>query len=213
LKVKRLIVGTLGTNCYVVFDETFLEGVVIDPGAEGPKILETVKALGIKVRSILLTHGHFDHTGAAGFLERKTSAPVFIGEEDAALLKDPGWMGAFVDTSSRDFGNEVEDLRTLEEGDAVQFGEVLLRVLKTPGHSPGSLSFYAPGHLFPGDLIFRGSVGRTDLPGGDGDRLLTSITQKILTLPDETRIHPGHNGPTTVKREKEENPYIHPYSW
>lgn len=216
LKVKRVIVGSLETNCYLVWDLEKGEGVVIDPGADGSRILSEISEHKLVVKAVLLTHAHFDHILACGEMSENTGAAIFVGEEDVSLLKDPGWMRPFIESESRGSAVNVipeDKIRVLKEGDTVQFGRSSLRVIETPGHTPGSLSYYGEGHLFCGDLLFRGSVGRTDLPGGNEEDLFRSITQKVLTLPDDTLIHPGHDGPTTIGREKQENPYLFPSRW
>jgi len=195
-------VGALGTNCYIVVDAE--ECLVVDPGDNGPSIMGKINALGVRVSGILLTHGHFDHTGAAGFLQAETGARAMIGEADARLLADPDWMLPYMPKGQ----TPVKDVSHLKEGDTVKCGTIEFSVFSTPGHSPGSVCVYTPGHLFSGDLIFRDGVGRDDLPGGDPDVLAQSV-QRILSLfPDETVIYPGHGGQTTVAREKAANPFL-----
>ncbi len=204
MKVFTVPVGGLATNCHIAVDFEAGECIVIDPGAEGERIMETVSAHGATVRAIVLTHGHFDHTGAAGYVQSVTGAPVFVGEADSELLKDPGWMLPFVTKEGPDVGN----LTVLREGDTVSFGGVSLQVIETPGHSRGSISLYCPGHLFSGDLLFHKGVGRTDLPGGNLSQLLSSIREKVLTLPESTAVHAGHGKATTVGYEKANNPFL-----
>ncbi|MBP8614095.1 MAG: MBL fold metallo-hydrolase [Firmicutes bacterium] len=218
VKVQRLVVGPLMTNCYIVSDEDARKCAVIDPGGEGAKILETVQENGFTIEYIICTHGHLDHIYEAGFIQRRSGAPVVIGEKDRPLLEDPGWMAALMDTSGM---VKVDECLVVKEGDAIDIGSMRLEVLETPGHTPGSISLYYPGGsaaegsgarslraLFSGDLIFRLSVGRTDFPGGDMDILLRSIRSKVLSLPDETVIYPGHNQTTTVGKERTENPFL-----
>lgn len=202
MEITSLEVGALGTNCYIVTDGE--ECIVIDPGDEGPSILDRVNRLGAKVVGIVLTHGHFDHTGDAGYLQEKTGAKVMIGEGDASLLADPGWMLPFMPKGL----STVKDVSHPKEGDVVRCGASEFKVFLTPGHSPGGISLYAPGHLFSGDFIFRESVGRTDLPGGDSDRLLDSVQRILSSLPDDTTIYPGHGEPTTIAHEKAANPFF-----
>ncbi len=204
MKVVTLSVGELSTNCHIVLDPKSCRCIVIDPGAEGQYIAARISEMGGTLRAIVLTHGHFDHTGAAGYLQKAAKVPVMVGEADAILLSDPGWMAPFF----REVGPGVTDATILTEGDTVSFGEMCLKVLETPGHSPGSISLYCPGHLFSGDLIFRESVGRTDLPGGDPERLLDILNRRVMTLPSETRIYPGHGETTTVGHEKNHNPFL-----
>ncbi len=218
VKVQRLVVGSLMTNCYIIFDEETSKCAIIDPGGEGEKILDAVREKGLVIEYIVCTHGHLDHIYDAGLIQKRLGTPVLIGEKDRTLLDDPGWMSAIMDTSGM---VRVEECLTLKEGDCIHIGNACLRVLETPGHTPGSISLYyagaleslesdagSQGALFSGDLIFRLSVGRTDFPGGDMDTLLQSIRTKVLTLPDETVIYPGHNWVTTVGKEREENPFL-----
>jgi len=202
VRIVTLPVGVLETNCYIVADVE--ECLVVDPGDNGPSIMERIDAMGARVSGILLTHGHFDHTGAAGFLQEKTGAKVMIGEADAGWLSDPDWMLPYMPSGQ----DPVKDVSHLKEGDTVKCGNIEFNVYLTPGHSPGSICLYAPGHLFSGDLIFKDGVGRDDLPGGDPDELLQSV-QRILSLfPDETVIYPGHGPSTTIAREKTANPFF-----
>ncbi len=195
-------VGALATNCYIVVDGE--DCLVIDPGDRGPSILRKVKKLGASISGIVLTHGHFDHTGAAGYLREQTGAKVMIGEDDAGLLVDPGWMRPFMGS---DF-HPITDAVFLKSGDTVTCGTTEFIVYQTPGHSPGSVSLYTLGHLFSGDLIFMEGVGRADLPGGDPSKLAESLRRILSSLPDETKIYPGHGGFTTVAHEKAANPFL-----
>jgi hydroxyacylglutathione hydrolase len=205
MKVECVVVGSLATNCYIPYDENNRCGLVIDPGEDGDKILAVIKKLGINVESIVLTHGHFDHTGAARVVRDGTGAPILIGEMDASYLEDPGWMRPFMKSAQ---GWPIAGYKILREGDIVQAGSLQFTAIETPGHSLGSLCVYSPGHLFTGDLIFREVVGRTDLPGGSGDMLVKSIWDKVLVLPEDTIIYPGHGPKTTVKYEKRHNPFF-----
>ncbi len=199
MEVRTVEVGPLGTNCYILSEAE--RCIVIDPGDEGERILAASE--GASVQAILLTHGHFDHTQAAGYLQEKTDAPVFVGAGDRAILDDPGWMKQFLPSGS----NAPTDVRILTEGDEVRLGASVLQVWETPGHSPGSLSFIAEGAAFCGDLVFREGVGRTDLPGGEPDRLFESV-DRVLELPGQTVIYPGHGPQTTVSHEKSANPFL-----
>ncbi|MGI6642493.1 MAG: MBL fold metallo-hydrolase [Bacillota bacterium] len=204
MRVVTLPVGELSTNCYIVLDPESGKCIVIDPGAEGQRIAAKIREIGGNLHSIVLTHGHFDHTGAAGFLHIAAGVPVMVGAADARLLSDPGWMAPFI----RHQGPRVTNATTIDHGDSVSFGRVSLKVLHTPGHSPGSISLYCPGHLFSGDLIFKEGVGRTDLPGGDAEQLLASLTTKVMILPPETCVYPGHGENTTVGHEQKHNPFL-----
>ena len=200
MEITALVIGALATNCYIIHDGH--DCLVVDPGDKGPFILGKVSELGAKVSGIVLTHGHFDHTGAAGYLQEETGAKVMIGEGDAGLLANPGWMRPFMGSGSA----PVRDIALLRNGDTVKCGTTEFTVTLTPGHSPGSLCLYTPGHLFSGDLIFREGVGRTDLPGGDPAELAESVCHMLSALPDGTKVYPGHGESTTVAHEKTAGP-------
>ncbi|MGQ9626235.1 MAG: MBL fold metallo-hydrolase [Anaerolineae bacterium] len=205
--VKRLVVGMLMTNCYLIGCEETKEGAIIDPGDDkgGEAILEEVRASSLKVCYILNTHEHFDHTWANEAVMKATGAPLAAHPAAVPMIKRDGGADFF---GLRASSPEPEIL--LEEGDFIALGRVKLKVLHTPGHSPGSISFYAEeeGILFDGDVLFNMGIGRADLPGGDLYTLMESIRTKVLTLPDETIIYPGHGPKTTVGREKRNNPFL-----
>lgn len=204
--IKRLGVGMLGTNCYIVMDRETGEGYVIDPGGDARRILDAASEAGLKCLGILCTHGHMDHVGAVGKVAEATGAPVYISRDDSAILEGKvrgigGRIGSLL--VSRPGGVEF-----IGEGDTLRFGEHELKVLRTPGHTRGSLSFLCEGNLFCGDLIFEGSVGRTDLKGGSLEQLLEGVEREVWVLPPETRILPGHGPVTTVAAEKAANPFL-----
>ena len=208
--VKRLPVGPLETNCWIVSDENGGPSVVIDPGEDLERIVAALD--GAVVAAIILTHGHFDHLGAAGGLIAVTHAPLLVHADDASRLSSPGAEG----TGGAVFGFShvaPEPDRVLVDGDEVTAGALVLRVLHTPGHTPGGISLFvedaagAVPHLFAGDTVFAGSVGRTDFPGGDARTLSRSIAEKIAPLPPETIVHPGHGPDTTIGREARINPF------
>lgn len=200
----RVVVGPLGTNCYIVYDKSSKDAVLVDPGARGERILRAVEDAGLVVKAVALTHAHFDHFGGLGKILERWSVPVYVGNEDAAYLRDPGWQAEYME----DPMPEVKDLRTLSDGDVLLAGTIRLNVLSTPGHTEGSLSYYYAPYLFSGDLVFPGSVGRSDLPGGDEDTLVESISSKIACLPEDTIVFPGHGESTTIGKEKRQNPYF-----
>jgi len=206
VRIDRVSVGPLETNCWIVSDDAGGPAVVIDPGDELPAIEQLIG--GREVAVIVLTHGHFDHLGAAGELAESLGAPLAVHEADAdGITTAEGTGGAFFG-----FHGHVAPApdRRLADGDLVTAGLLTLRVLHTPGHSPGSISLLAEGegHVFSGDTVFAGSVGRTDFPGGDARALRASITSVFVPLPAETKVHPGHGPDTTIGREQRVNPFF-----
>ncbi len=180
--------------------------VLIDAGPAVCSVLEFLKSKGLKLEAVLLTHGHPDHVVGAAEISEVTGAPVYIHEMDARMIQlMPSTILSMLGIDEIRF---PEDYRTVEDGDVLQLAGMEIRVLHTPGHSPGSVSFHVDNAVFDGDLIFRSSIGRTDFPGGDFEQLARSAKEKIFSLPHETRIYPGHMGPTTVGWEKRTNPFL-----
>ncbi|MBI5058060.1 MAG: MBL fold metallo-hydrolase [Nitrospirae bacterium] len=202
--IKKLVIGPLQENCYIVADEISDQAIVIDPGDEPDRVIELIKDSGLQVNSVILTHAHFDHIGAAGDIKKATGAKILVHNDDMELYKGVRDQASF-------WGYEVEDLPEpdgfLNEGDEVRVGDILFQVLHTPGHSPGGICLYGEGVVFTGDTIFQGSVGRTDFYGGDMTQLKGSF-KRIISLPDNTVILSGHGPETTVGREKEENFFV-----
>ncbi len=210
MEIVRLEVGALATNAYLLKDDASADGAVIDPGAEGDRIARRCTDIGMAPLYILITHAHPDHFGGAAALKDAfPSAQLCLSRVGAFRLVDADTQ---LSVPLGDVRPSPPPNMILKEGDELGFGAGLLRVLSTPGHMPGSICLLAPGespqHLFCGDLVFRDSVGRTDFPGGDIEALQASIRQKVLTLPDETVLHPGHGPETTVGRERQHNPYF-----
>ena len=195
----------LEVNAIIAYDSDSLKGILIDPGEEPETIVSAIEKSGVKLESIVLTHGHGDHIGAVGVLRDKLSLPVAIGRYDDEMLSDPALNLA------ANMGIELilePAERLLDEGDIIEVGSFSFEVMHTPGHTKGSVSLKSGRDVIVGDLVFCGSVGRTDLPGGSFQELLRSIKEKILTLPDETRLYPGHGPVTTVGRERVSNPFL-----
>jgi len=202
-----LRVGMLQCNCSIFGDEQTREAIVIDPGDNIPEILAIVKRHELSVKAIVITHAHIDHIGGAHKLRAATGAPVYMNQNDA-LLRDmldvqAGWLG--VETPEK-----VTIDTPVREGDKLVLGTTEFSVLDTPGHTQGSISLWIPAEnkLIAGDTLFRDSIGRTDLPGGDGRQILRSIHDKLLPLPDETIVIPGHGESTTIGREKQFNYFL-----
>jgi len=198
-------VGPLAVNAYLVEHVATRKAVVIDPGGDGEAILGEIARLGLTVTKILLTHGHFDHVGAVGLLREKTGAPVHIHPGDVDRMTGASRQGML-------FGLSVPDPPPpdvlVEEGNTVGFEDREFLVAHTPGHTPGCVSYIGEKMAFVGDLIFAGSIGRTDLPGGNHRQLIESVRKKIFPLPDDTVLFPGHGPATTVGEEKRSNPFF-----
>jgi len=205
LILKTLLVGPLETNCYILGDEKSKEAVVIDPGGDFEEIEKQVEESNLRVKYIVLTHGHFDHTGALAQLKKATEAEILIHAEDASMLSPTGQTQPFLLDSGAD---PCPADRTLKEGDRVQFGQVCLEVLHTPGHTHGGISLLIDKMIFVGDTLFCGSIGRTDLLGGSLQKLIDSIKRKLLTKGDDYLIYPGHGPTSTIGTERRNNPFL-----
>jgi len=204
IEYKKISVGSLETNCYVISNKEN-SAIIVDPGGEGERIFHFIEEKRLRPLMIINTHGHADHCGANKFLKEKYSIPILIHKDDLKILNS--FENKFIFPLMKGETSPEPD-KFLKDGDLIEFGETFLRIIHTPGHTPGSISILADGILFSGDLIFSGSVGRTDLSGGSWTQLINSIRSKILTLPDETIILPGHGPSTTVGDERKNNPFI-----
>src|SRR3954447_14570283 len=204
---EMLPVGVLQCNCSIFGDEQSREGLVVDPGDEIESILAAVRKHGLTVKAIVITHAHIDHIGGAQKLKAATGAPVYMNPNDAELQAmldvQAGWLGMRPP-------EPVEIDSAAKDGDRLTVGIIEVDVLHTPGHTQGSICLWMPteGTLVAGDTLFRDSIGRTDLPGGDGRQILRSIHEKLLALPEETVVVPGHGPTTTIGREKQVNPFV-----
>ncbi|NPV51940.1 MAG: MBL fold metallo-hydrolase [Firmicutes bacterium] len=208
--VRCLAVGELETNCYIVACERTHEAIIIDPGAEPERVMAEVGGLGLSCLYIVNTHGHADHIGANGALKRATGARIAIHENDAPALLSPDVnLAGFMWPGRAGFSGPPADI-LLRDGDVVQFGDERLRVIHTPGHTPGGICLVSvphsdavpgPGQVFTGDTLFRAGMGRTDFPGGDEEALIQSIEGRLFKLPEEARVYPGHGPETTIGAE------------
>jgi glyoxylase-like metal-dependent hydrolase (beta-lactamase superfamily II) len=192
-------------NCFILGCESTQEAVVIDPGDDADQILMALAKLDLKVKYLINTHGHFDHVGANKRMKEVTGAKIAIHPDDEPMLDE-------LSRSASMFGLSAENSPPadilLKDGDEIQFGDITLKVIHTPGHSRGGVSLFTPGHLFSGDTLFAGSIGRTDLPGGHYDTLISSIKEKLLILDDDTQVYTGHGPETTIANEKRMNPFL-----
>jgi len=200
-------VGVLGCNCSVLGDESSHEALVIDPGDDIPRILSVLAKHQLNLKQIIVTHAHIDHVGGAMKLKQATGAPILLNKNDYALLKmldvQAAWIGAPTP-------GPVSIDQSLEDQDSIQIGNLSALAMHTPGHTEGSLCLYFPSEhkLIAGDTLFAGSIGRTDLPGGSFNKIIASLHDRVLSLPDETIVVPGHGGLTTIGEERQSNPFL-----
>lgn len=187
--LKKLVVGPYQANCYILGCRNTSQGIVIDPGDEVFRIVKEITKSALKILGILITHGHVDHVSGARELKGIVKAPVYIHQLDARGLGFP-------------------PDEQLADGQTLQVGSYTLKVIHTPGHSPGGVCFHAPGAVFTGDTLFAGSIGRTDFPGGDHGRLIQGVVQKIFPQGDDLRVYPGHGPHSTIGRERRTNPFF-----
>jgi glyoxylase-like metal-dependent hydrolase (beta-lactamase superfamily II) len=204
MKVDRFPAGVYQANCYIVYDEETNDGFIIDPGGDAEDILGHIKEKGINARFIILTHGHFDHTGAVNSIKYELCIPVYINEYDNDLIT--GQVSMFSGLSP-DADNISAD-KFIKDGEVLEAGKLKISILDTPGHTRGGITIMIGDVVFTGDTLFLGSVGRTDLPGGSHEVLIESIKSKLLVLPDETVVYPGHGPSTSIGREKKYNPFL-----
>ncbi len=203
--IKTLAVGPIMANCYIVGCENTKQAAVIDPGDDTDKILMALADAKLTLKYILNTHGHFDHVGGNRRMKDATGAELLIHAEDASML-------ASLPQAAASFGLSADSSpppdKTIDEGDTITFGEITFKVLHTPGHSPGGVSFHADSIVFVGDTLFAGSIGRTDFAGGDFNTLIASIKNKLIPLGDDVTVYTGHGPTTTIGQEKRSNPFL-----
>ncbi|UGB29507.1 MBL fold metallo-hydrolase [Metabacillus sp. B2-18] len=207
MKWRQLPLGPLQTNCYLFFNER-KECLIIDPGGDGKKLISLLEQQHIKPLAILLTHAHFDHIGAVDDVRKQWGIPVYVHKQEKDWLSDSSLNGSQFFMAG---AVSVAEPDKLIKGEGkLEIGEFSLQVYETPGHSPGSVSFYVEeaGIVFSGDALFAGSIGRTDLPGGNHEQLIKSIHNKLLNLPEETIVLSGHGPVTSIEQEMESNPFL-----
>lgn len=202
-----LAVGPLQCNCSVIGDERTREAMVIDPGDDIDDVLALVRKHKLTVKQIVITHAHIDHVGGAQKLRAATRAPILLNQNDYGLLKMLDMQAAWIGMPSP---GKVEIDRSVADAETLQAGSLSANVLHTPGHTEGSICLYFPAEkkLIAGDTLFAGSIGRTDLPGGSFQKIISSLHEQVLALPDETLVIPGHGPTTTIGEERESNPFL-----
>jgi glyoxylase-like metal-dependent hydrolase (beta-lactamase superfamily II) len=207
MDVRMFTVGQVAENCFLVRPDGGESAVIVDPGDEGPRLLAAIDELGVKLDAILVTHTHFDHIGAVAEVGEATGAPVWCPEVEVPVLADPNAFMSFPGIGP--FRGYQAD-HTLAGGERLDLADLEIDVLSTPGHSPGHVTYSIPDEaaLFSGDVLFQGSVGRTDLPGGDSVTLMESIRSLVEGHPEETTVYPGHMGITTLGAERASNPFL-----
>lgn len=200
-------VGPLQCNCSIIGDETSHEAIVIDPGADIFRVLDVVQQHGLKVTQILITHGHIDHVGGAMKLKQATGAPILINKNDAPQLQMLDMQATWIGVAPP--GHVTIDA-SLEDGANIKVGSLNATVMHTPGHTEGSTCIYFPAEkkLIAGDTLFAGSIGRTDLPGGNFEKIMQSLHDRVMALPEDVSVVPGHGPETTIGDEKETNPFL-----
>ena len=205
--VEKLVVGPYASNCYIVGSQSNKEGVIIDPGDEAKRILKKVEGLKLDIKLIVLTHGHIDHTGALKEVREATGAEVAVHADDAQSLgRGVSLISALMPGLS--YPTPPPPDRLLKDGDSIDIGDLHFLVLHTPGHTSGGICLLGEGVVFSGDTLFNYSVGRTDLPGGSYSQLMNSLQTKLMTLPDNTVVYPGHGPETTIGAEQRGNPFL-----
>ena len=201
LKIKTMVVGPIATNCYLLKEEESGHGLLIDPGAEPERILTAVLAEKTSIDGILLTHGHFDHIGGVKRLKEEFQAPVYLGKRETVIVSNPHYNLSANMAEPFTVGYDF----LVSDGQVLRFSDMSgleIKVIATPGHTIGGVCYYLDGILFSGDTLFSSSYGRVDLPTGDEIQILNSIKNKLLCLPEDTQVFPGHGGSTVIEREK-----------
>lgn len=199
MQIKRIPAGVYAANCYILMDEETKESAVIDPGGDADDLIKAIIDMKAEVKYILLTHGHTDHTGAAVQLKEEFNSPLYINEQDYEMINN----GEFI---YGDIAGKVDQY--INEGDILKLGNSEIKCILTPGHTPGGVCFLVDNMVFTGDTLFAGSIGRTDFAGGDFDTIIKSIKDKLMVLPDDITVLPGHGTESSIGREKIHNPFL-----
>lgn len=206
LMVRGIVVGVFAENCWIIGSRRSGEGIVIDPGDQPDEILALARDMGVTIKAIANSHAHIDHILGVGGVKGATNAAFLLHQSDLELARNAGQQAAKM--LGRVGESPPEPDAFLSDGDEIDVDGVKLKVIYTPGHTQGSVSFYTEGLLFSGDTLFRGSIGRTDLPGGNYDQEMASIVEKLLALPDDTVVLPGHMQETRIGHERQTNPFV-----
>ena len=208
--ILRYNLGPMDNNTYLIVSEATKEAALVDPSFDSEGLWPEIEAKGLALRYILNTHAHFDHIIGNAFYATRTNAPIALHRADLPLLRNLPEQGRLF---GFDLDSSPEPTILLEDDQTLTLGDLTIRVLTTPGHAPGHVAFLVEDAVLSGDCLFVGSIGRTDLPGGSYQLLMESIRTRLLTLPDETRVLPGHGPPTTIGAERRENPYLQGKEW
>ncbi|MCL6520517.1 MAG: MBL fold metallo-hydrolase [Armatimonadetes bacterium] len=206
LQVKRFILGLFDTNCYLVSDQSSKQALIIDPAEENREVIATIEKDGLNVIGIVNTHSHGDHIGGNGSVKAKFGCPILIHEADAPALTD-AYKNLSALVGLDNIVSPPAD-RLLKDGDEIFIGRYPLKVIHTPGHSPGGICLHTDDIIFTGDTLFAGSIGRCDFPGCSFEQLMASIHELLLLLNDDTKVYPGHGPETTIGNERAHNPWI-----
>lgn len=205
MKLYRMPLGALGTNCYIVVDESNQHCLVVDPGGEGERLVALLKEKGLQPEAVILTHGHGDHIGGVQAVVDEFKVPIYINKGDEEFLTNSEL------NLSAAIGQPVKvtgDVRLIKEDDVITLGDHKFTVIETPGHTPGGVCFYGEGLVLAGDTLFQESIGRTDFPRSSYDDLIEAVRTKLFALPEETVVYPGHGPETTIGHEKIYNPFV-----
>lgn len=207
LKIKQIAVGMLQTNCYIAYDPTSMEAIIIDPGAEPERLIGEIEKTQLKPKAVLLTHGHFDHAGASKEIAEHYQIDIYAHEEEKDTLESPDVnLITMVDSIPQQYHADI----FMKDEQILHLAGYEIKVIQTPGHTVGGVCFYIESEnvLFSGDSLFFESIGRTDFPRGSASQLIRAVKEKLFTLPPETTVYPGHNGLTTIGHEMDYNPFF-----
>lgn len=206
MKIEKFVIGMIGTNCYLVLNETTKECFIIDPAVYSSELVSHIKSKGLHLKAILLTHGHFDHIMGIDRFLAEFPVPVYAQAAEKAMLED----AALNASAGYGPGYTFSGAEYMNDGQHLQLAGVEIEIIHTPGHTAGGCCYYIPseGVLFSGDTLFRASIGRTDLPTGSGSQLIQSIQKRLMCLPGETKVYPGHMDETSIAYEKMHNPFL-----